>query len=267
MATKGLPRFRAFQTCEKAFYTFTLEAKDSGGHSSLPRKANPIHAVAAGIARIADYTFPVDLNETTRAFFARMSKIEGGPLGMDMSALVQSPPDSTPWRAGVERLSEDPYWNAQMRTTAVATLVSGGHASNALPQTAKANVNCRLLPGEDILAVKARLESLVNDPRVKVTMEGTPQKNLASPLRQDLMTALEKTTLMVWSGCPVIPAMETGGTDGAKLRIAGIPTYGISGVPIDQDDVRAHGQDERIRETNYYEGLRAFELLIRELAK
>lgn len=263
VARAGVPRFRALQTSEKASRMLTLEVTDPGGHSSLPRKANAIHILAAGLARLDAFRFPVHLDETRRAFFARMAGVEGGATGRDMAAVAREGKDGE----ASDRLSADPYWNAQLRTTAVATQLSGGHAPNALPQTARAVVNCRILPGETLAETEVAVIKALADPRITVKRGPRDGEAPASALRPDVLAALERSTEAVWPGCPVIPAMETGGTDGTAFRLAGIPTYGVSCIPIDQDDVRAHGRDERIRVRNFEEGLRAFELLVRALAE
>ncbi len=261
-AKGGRVQFRALQPSEKGFYTFELEVKDKGGHSSLPTATNPIHILAGGLDRLARQPFPLSLNEVNRAFFARMAAVEGGEVGRDMAALA-----SREDAGAAARLCRDTYFNAQLRTTVVATQVSGGHAANALPQSARATLNCRLMPGEDVLAVQARVEALLADPRIHVRLLETPAPNPASPLRKDLLEALERTTARVWPGTPVIPTMDTGGSDATYLRPAGIPTYGISGIPLDKEDDRSHGQDERIAVKSFHEGLLAFELLIRELTR
>lgn len=263
VAKAGVPRFRALQASEKASRMLELTVTDAGGHSSLPTRNNPIHILAAGLARLDAAPFPVHLDEARRTFFERMAKVQGGETGTDMAAVAREGRDGT----AADRLSADPYWNAQLRTTAVATQIQGGHAPNALPQTAKALVNCRILPGETLDAVKAHIVKTLADPRIRAEWRGHEEAAPASPLRPDVVAALEASTQAVWPGCPVIPTLETGGTDGTAFRLAGIPTYGVGCIPVDQDDVRAHGRDERIRIRNFEEGLRAFEGLVRALAE
>jgi len=263
VAKAGVPRFRALQASEKASRMMELTVTDAGGHSSLPTRNNPVHILAAGLARLDASPFPVHLDEARRTFFERMAAVQGGETGRDMAVVAKEGRDGP----ASDRLSADPYWNAQLRTTAVATLIQGGHAPNALPQTAKATVNCRVLPGETLDSVKAHILKALADPRIQAEWRGHEEAAPASPLRADLVAALERSTQAVWPGCPVIPTLETGGTDGTALRLAGIPTYGVGCIPVDQDDVRAHGRDERIRIRNFEEGLRAFEGLVRALAE
>lgn len=258
---QGRPVFRAFQTSEKAPYNFELTVADPGGHSSLPHPNTAIQLLAQGLARLDAWEPEPRLDETTRAFFRRLSAIQGGETGAVMAKAAGGD------AAAMAALSKDPEWNAQLHTTLVTTIIQGGHATNALPQRATAIVNCRLLPADDILEIQRQLTKVLAEPRIQVRLLREPHANPASPLRADLLGSVERTTRAVWPECPVVPTMETGGTDGSRLRRAGIPTYGISGIPVDRDDVRAHGQDERIRVTDFAAGVRACELLIRELAR
>lgn len=260
---KGVARFRTLQTAEKGFSMIELTVSDPGGHSSLPRPGNPIQVLGAALGRLEGFQLPLRLDEARRTFFARMADLEGGEEGAAMKALAANPGDTS--AAAV--LSADPNWNALLRSTLTATRVSGGHADNALPQTAKAALNLRLLPGDDPMEMVRLLEARLADPRVKVALLDPPKPNPASPLRPDLLAALERTTAKLWPGLPVLPAMDTGGSDGAFLRQAGIPTYGISAIPIDEDEVRAHGQDERIRVADFDKGVEAFDLLLRDLSR
>jgi acetylornithine deacetylase/succinyl-diaminopimelate desuccinylase-like protein len=258
---KGRPTFRAFQASEKAYYNFELLVTDPGGHSSLPHPGTAIQVLAQGLARLEPWQPEAHLTETTRAFFHSMAAIQGGPTGALMTKVAEGDPKA------IAELSGDPEWNARLRTTLVTTLIQGGHATNALPQRASAIVNCRLLPSDDILEIQRQLAAALAHPRIQVKLLNPPRPNAASPLRDDVLSAVERTTREIWPGCPVVPTMETGATDGASLRRAGIPTYGISGIPVDHDDIRAHGQDERIRVKDFEAGVRAFWLLIQELAK
>ncbi len=260
---KGVARYRTLQTAEKGFYMLELEVTDPGGHSSLPRPGNPIHVLGAALGKLEGFHLPLRVDESHRTFWARMGALEGGELGAAMKALAANPQDE----AAAARLAQDPTWNANLRTTVKATRLSGGHADNALPQAAKAALNIRLLPGDDVQEIVALVRQRINDPRVKLTLTTAARPNPASPLRTDLMAALERTTAQQWPGLPVIPCMDTGGSDGAYLRQAGIPTYGISAIPMDEDDIRAHGQDERIRAVDFDKGVEAFDRLIRELGR
>ncbi|HJV90950.1 MAG TPA: M20/M25/M40 family metallo-hydrolase [Holophagaceae bacterium] len=260
---KGVARYRTLQTAEKGFYMLDIEVTDPGGHSSLPRPGNPIHVLGAALGRLEGFQLPLRVDESHRAFWSRMGQLESGPLGEAMRALGADPGNA----AAAAVLSQDPTWNANLRTTVKATRLSGGHADNALPQSARASLNIRLLPGDDVQEIVALVRQRLADPRVKVKLATPPKPNPASPLRADLLAVLERTTAAQWPGLPVVPCMDTGGSDGAYLRAAGIPTYGISAIPIDEDDVRAHGQDERIRVVDFDRGVEAFDRLIRELAK
>jgi acetylornithine deacetylase/succinyl-diaminopimelate desuccinylase-like protein len=253
---------RAVQASEKLYQSFSLVVTNKGGHSSMPTPDNAIARLAAAIVRVSAYQFPVHLTETTRAYFLRSASIERGQTAADMRAIAKNEHDS----AAAARLSVSPFYNAQLRTTCVPTLLEGGHAPNALPQTAKANVNCRILPGETPAAIRAVLVRVVADDSVRVTPVEDAKPGTPSPLSPDVMTPVEKVTARLWPGVPVIPQMETGATDGAYLRAAGIPTYGVSGVPIDEADNRAHGRDERIMVKSFYDGVEYMYQLVREVA-
>ena len=253
------------QASEKVYQDFKLEVTNAGGHSSLPVKDNAIYHLSAGLARLASFDFPVQLNEITRGYFDRSAAIVTDPVqAADMRAVAAIPPDL----AAAARLSASlPYWNSMMRTTCVATLLSGGHAPNALPQMATANVNCRILPGVSPASVKDRLVEVLADPKINVSFvnEATPSK--PSPLRPDVVNAVESITNALYPGVVVVPVMSTGATDGLYFRNADIPTYGIDGTFGDIDDVRAHGRDERIGVKQFFEGLEFQYRLIRMLAK
>ena len=238
------------QASEKVYLSFNLEVKNNGGHSSLPTKDNAIYHLAEGLTRLARYEFPVHLDEITKAYFSRSAGLETGQNAADMKAVTLTPPDS----AAVERLSRIPLYNALMRTTWVATRLAGGHADNALPQTARAVVNCRILPGESPNDVERTLIKVLADKQISVSRMGKPKPCPASPLKPEILKSVEQITAQMWPGVPVIPTMCTGGTDGLYLRNAGIPTYGVSGIFEDLDDVRAHGKDERIAMKSFFEG-------------
>jgi acetylornithine deacetylase/succinyl-diaminopimelate desuccinylase-like protein len=260
-SVKGKPFFRALQTSEKSYYNFELVITDPGGHSSLPHPGTAIQTLARGLARLDAWEPAAHLDETTRAYFRRMAVIQGGDTGALMAKAAQGEPEA------IAALSKDPEWNAQLHTTLVTTLIQGGHATNALPQRATAIVNCRLLPADDILEVQRQLTHTLAEPRIQVSLLGKPQPSPASPLREDVLGAVERSTQAVWPGCPVVPTMENGATDGTYLRRAGIPTYGIGCIPVDRDDVRAHGKDERIRVKDFEAGVKACDLLLRGLAQ
>jgi len=262
----GLKNGRAIrngvQTSEKNYVDFTLEVKNSGGHSALPRKDNAIYRLAEGLARVGKYDFPVNLNDTTRAWFERAAPFEDPQTAADMKALAAGRADA----ATLARLSAKPAYNAQMRTTCVATLLSGGHAPNALPQTARANVNCRVLPGEPIAEVAATLKRVLADEAIEVKQAGDFGSAGPSPLRPDVMQPIEKLTAQFWPGIPVIPSMSTGATDSRFLRAIGIPTYGHSGLAGDIDDNRAHGRDERVLVKAFDDGVEYLYRLVKTLA-
>ena len=251
------------QAAEKVYLSFRLEVTNPGGHSSLPVKDNAIFHLAAGLARLAEYDFPVKLGEVTRGYFARLAATETGETAADMKAVAQPTPDP----AAVTRLSGSSAWfNALMRTTCVATRLEGGHADNALPQMARATVNCRMLPGADPKEVEQTLVRVLGNDKIKVRPTGRPRPSAPSPLRPDVMGPIERVTNEMWPGVPVIPTMSTGATDGLYLRNAGIPVYGVDGIFTDVDDVRAHGRDERLGVKEFYEGREFLYRLVKTLA-
>jgi acetylornithine deacetylase/succinyl-diaminopimelate desuccinylase-like protein len=253
------------QASEKAFQDFRLEVTNAGGHSSLPVKENTIYRLSTGLARLSAFEFPVQLNEVTRAYFERSATVQSDPkLAADMRAVARPRPDL----AAAARLSASlPYYNAQIRTTCVATRLQGGHANNALPQMAAANVNCRILPGVSPDSVKAALVRVLADPKIAVTFVGDPTPSQPSALRPDVMNAVESLTREMFPGVVVVPVMSAGATDGLYLRNGGIPTYGVDGTFGDIDDVRAHGRDERVGVKQFFEGLEFQYRLIKMIAK
>jgi acetylornithine deacetylase/succinyl-diaminopimelate desuccinylase-like protein len=250
---KGKYLTNEIQGSEKVYQDFRLEAKNAGGHSSLPVKDNAIYHLSKGLARLAGFDFPVELNDVTRGYFEKSASIEADPkVAADMRAVAQAKPDL----AAAARLSAAlPYWNSVMRTTCVATRLEGGHANNALPQLAAANVNCRILPGVPPAAVRETLVKVLDDPKIAVTFVGEATPSKPTVLRPDVVAAVETLTKQMFPGVVVIPVMSTGATDGLYLRNADIPTYGIEGTFGDMDDVRAHGRDERVGVKQFFEGL------------
>ena len=238
----GRRSFMSVQAAEKVFVSFLFESTNSGGHSSLPVKDNAIYHLAGALTRLAQFDFPVRLFDVTRANFARLAGIYGGTLGADMLAVTQNPNDA----AAVARLSASPLYNALLRTTCVATMLAGGHAENALPQSATATVNCRMLPVDNAEDVQRTLERVAADPKVRISVKTPAKSSPFAPMNPKVLSAVTAATAKHWPGLPVVPVMETGATDGLYLRSAGIPTYGVSGIFADEDDVRAHGRDERI---------------------
>src|SRR3954468_14417682 len=253
------------QASEKVYQDFRLEVTNSGGHSSLPVKDNAIYHLAEGLARLAALEFPVQLNEITRSYFQRSADVETDPsVAADMRAVAASTPDA----AAAARLSEKlPYWNSMMRTTCVPTRLAGGHANNALPQLATANVNCRILPGLGVESVKQTIIDTLADPKITVSLVREAHPSQPAVLREDVMGAVESLTKEMFPGVVVVPVMSTGATDGLYFRNAGIPTFGIDGTFGDIDDVRAHGRDERVGVKQYFEGLEFQYRLIKALAK
>jgi acetylornithine deacetylase/succinyl-diaminopimelate desuccinylase-like protein len=248
----GKPMQMEIQTSEKTYVSFQLEVKNRGGHSSIPIKDNAIYRLSAGLNRLAQYDFPVRLNETTRTFFEKTASIEAGRTKADMMAILKLPLDT----AAANRLAAtSSYYNALLRTTCVPTMLSGGHAENALPQTARAVVNCRMLPDETADNVLATVHRVLADSQITVKQLRQPQPSPLSPLRKDILGIVEKITESMWPGVPVTPIMSTGASDGRYLRQAGIPVYGVSGIFGDIDDVRAHGRDERVGVKEFYDGL------------
>ena len=257
---KGKYLYNGVGASEKVYITFRFEVKNKGGHSSIPQKSNAIYDLAEGLTRLARYQFPVKLNEVTRAYFARLASIEEGGKAADMRALAER---DDPEAAA--RLSEVPSYNARMRTTCVATRLEGGHADNALPQTARATVNCRVLPGEDPEAVRARLVEVLGNPGIEVTWIDRAKPSVPSPLAPAVMQPIEEITGQFWPGVPVLPLMATGASDGLYLRNAGIPTYGVSGIFGDIDDNRSHGRDERVGVQQFYDGAQFLYALVKRL--
>ncbi len=239
------------QTSEKVYVSYRLDVRDRGGHSSVPRKDNAIYRLAGALVKLSKFSFLVRLTDTTRAYFARVAPFEGEQTAADLRSVLSDQPEAL---AAAERLSANPFYNAQLRTTCVATMLHGGHAANALPQLASATVNCRIIPGEPVDEVEAALKRVLDDDRVTVTRLDTPVLSAPSALREDVMDAIEKLSQEFFPGAVVLPVMSSGGTDGSYLRNAGIPTYGHSGLGNEISDFRAHGKDERVPVKSFYQG-------------
>lgn len=243
--------FNGVQASEKVYVSFRLEVKNRGGHSSVPRPDNAIVQLAAGLVRLSRHQFPAQLSDITRAFFERAAGFELDPkVAADMRAITKKKPDAK----ALARLSKLPTYNALLRTTCVPTRLEAGHADNALPQTARALVNCRMLPGSRAEDVERELVRVLSDPEIAVTMMDAPTEAPASPLDPEVFGAVERVTSELWPGVPVVPMMGTGATDSKYFRLAGIPAYGVSGLFTDIDDVRMHGRDERLGVRQFYEG-------------
>ncbi len=251
------------QTSEKVPVTFQLEATNSGGHSSVPRKDNAIYRLAQGLVRLSKFEFPLHLNDTTRAWFSRTAQFEDQQNASDIRAVLADKPDAM----ALARLSVSPQYNAQLRTTCVATMLQGGHAANALPQSAIAKVNCRIIPGEPADEVKATLVKVLADDGIAVTQIEREVASEPSKLNEEIVGAIEKLSNEFWPGAAVIPVMSTGATDGAFLRNAGIPTYGHSGMAMEPGDAgRIHGRDERVPMKSFYNGNEYLYRLVKMLA-
>jgi acetylornithine deacetylase/succinyl-diaminopimelate desuccinylase-like protein len=260
----GKPIRNSVQTSEKVSLTYRLEVKNRGGHSSQPRRDNAIYHLAEGLARLAKFAFPLKINETTRAYFERTAELEGEQTAADIRAVLSGRPD--PAALSLTRLSANPAYNAQLRTTCVATMLEGGHAYNALPQVARATVNCRVMPGEPVDEVKATLVRVLDDPQISVTQVAEPVLSAPSALHEKIMGAITKVSAEFWPGAPIVPIMSAGATDGSYLRNAGIPTYGNSGLAGDVDDVRVHGRDERVLVKSFFDGQEYLYRLVKVLA-
>jgi acetylornithine deacetylase/succinyl-diaminopimelate desuccinylase-like protein len=248
----GKPIRNSVQTSEKFSLTYRLDVKNRGGHSAVPMKDNAIYHLADGLVRLSKFDFPLKLNETTRAYFERSAQLEGGQTAADMRAVLSDRPD--PAAASFVRLTANPFYNALLRTTCVATMLEGGQAFNALPQLASATVNCRVMPGEAVDEVKATLVRVLADDQITLTQVDQPVLSTPSALNEEIMGSIEKLSQQFWPGAVVLPTMSAGATDGSYLRNAGIPTYGHSGLAGDINDSRIHGKDERIPVKSFYEG-------------
>jgi acetylornithine deacetylase/succinyl-diaminopimelate desuccinylase-like protein len=249
------------QASEKKVQNWMLEVTNPGGHSSVPVKDNAITELGAALVKIGAFDFPVHLNEITRAYFAKSAAFADPAMAAAMRAIVANPRDEK----AAATLSTDPRYNSQLRTTCVATMLEGGHARNALPQRARAYVNCRILPDETPEYVKEQLERVIASDKVKVTAQGNARNSPPSPLTPELMGEIERVTREMWPGIPVIPTMSTGATDGLYLRNAGVPVYGVSGFFY--PETFAHGMNERIPVKAFYEGMEFMYRLVKRVTR
>jgi acetylornithine deacetylase/succinyl-diaminopimelate desuccinylase-like protein len=251
------------QTSEKSYADYEWKVTDAGGHSSQPRPAdNPIYRLAAGLTRLEKHVFPASLNETTQKSFAARAKLEKPEYRSLLERVGTGKLDPEV----LEKLSAVPRFNAALRTTCIATQLAGGHAPNALPQLAKANVNCRILPQEDLKALEAKLRQLAG-PNVTMTALQSPAASPNTPLSPEVMKAIERVTAELFPGAEVIPSMSAGASDGSYLKRVGIPVYGVSALFGEEDENRAHGRDERIRVKEYYRSVEHWDELVKEVAK
>ena len=237
---------------EKVYADYELSTSNPGGHSSLPVPDNAIYQLAQGLVRLAQYEFPFELNNVTRVYYEQLAKRASGQRAADLRAILATPPS----QEAIARLSRDSIDHAILRTTCVATRLDAGHANNALPQRAKALVNCRILPGHSPEEVRQTLIQVLNDPQIAVRYVATSGAILDTapsdagyqppPPREDVMKPLEKIAARMWPGAPIVISMSAGASDGVYTSAAGLPTYVVSGEALERTDVRAHGQDERI---------------------
>ncbi len=259
------PLFHSIQAAEKVPENFTITVLNTGGHSSVPRPDNAIYALANGLARLGRFTFPVALNPVSRAFFEQTAKVQDAETAAAMRAIALNPADS----AAAARLSVNNAYASILRTTCVATRLAGGHAENALPQTATANVNCRIAPTSSAEETRATLARIFNDTSIHITYADSVRElfpESTSPVEPVLLEATTALTRAMWGNIPVIPSMSTGATDGRFLRAAGIPTYGVSGIFSLPGESNAHGRDEKLRTRSFYEGLEFLDKLVKRLA-
>ena len=257
----GKPVAFAVQSAEKVYLSFALEVKNKGGHSSVPERDNAIYRLAAALARLSQFTFPVRLNETTRASLSQGAATQPAQLAADMRAVARTG-DS----AAARRLSAvAPFYNAQLRTTCVATRLFAGHADNALPQVARATVNCRLLPDHSPDSAEATLKHVLADSAIHVSRVAAPTLSPPSPLVPEVMRPIERLVARMWPGAVIVPEMSTGATDGLYVRNAGIPVYGVSAVFERIDDIRAHGRDERIGVKAFHDAAQFWYELVKAL--
>lgn len=262
-ARDGKPYINQVQPSEKVSVTYRLEATNPGGHSSLPSRDNAIYHVADALGRLARFDFPLVLDEGTRTYFAELGKLEQGQLGADMKAVASGHPDPE----AVARLSAVPAYNAQLRTTCVATMIDGGHAYNALPQVARATVSCRVWPSVPFDEMQKTLTRVIADNQVTVTQTKPAVQSPASPLKPELMQAMKKFSGDIWPGVPLVPAINPAGTSGSFLRRAGIPTYGQSGLVVDMADLNGkHGRDEHLGVKDFFDDQEYLYRLVKALS-
>ena len=240
----GKPMLFGIQVGEKVYQDFTLVATSPGGHSARPTEDNAINRLGAALVRVGAYKFPINLTPVSKEFFRRSAALYSGQTRTDMAAVGAGKADE----ATFERIATNRLWNAFMRTTCISTTIDGGHAQNAQPQRAEANINCRIMPGESVDAVHRKLEELIADPKIAVTLADAPGPQSPAPeLTSKVLQPVEKIVADLWPGVAVIPTISTGATDGRFLNAAGLPTYGISGVFVDPDGNGVHGLNERVR--------------------
>jgi acetylornithine deacetylase/succinyl-diaminopimelate desuccinylase-like protein len=258
----GRKLYVAVQTSEKIYLTFGLEVTDKGGHSSRPTASNPIYRLSKGLDRLSGYAFPVHLTETTKLYFAGRAELSSGQTKADMQAMSRTPVDD----GAIQRLSADVETDIILRTTCVATMIEGGHAENALPQRARAMVQCRVVPGESQDEVQRTLEGVLKDPEIKLSVVTAAIPSPESVPAPAILGAVRRATQSIWPGVMVLPQMSAGADDSIYPRSLGIPAYGIDGIFLDLDDERWHGRDERIGVREFDEELEFSYRLMKELS-
>ncbi|MEA3244822.1 MAG: M20/M25/M40 family metallo-hydrolase [Gemmatimonadota bacterium] len=247
----GKPLFNTIQLAQKVTTNYTLRVTNRGGHSSVPRKDNAITSLADALSKVGRYEFPVELSDVTRAFFTQTAALESPEMGAAMRALVANPRDA----AAAAVVEGDDKYSSMLRTTCVATMLSGGHASNALPQLAEANVNCRIYPTATAEGVRAALEKAIRDTTVHVIIKSQRPPSPPAKMGSEIMGPVEQVTRELFGNIPIIPTMSTGANDSRFFLARGVSAYGVSGLFSDPSvDARAHGRDERMRVQSYYEG-------------
>jgi acetylornithine deacetylase/succinyl-diaminopimelate desuccinylase-like protein len=247
---KGNKKFLVVEAGEKVYQDFQLEVTNPGGHSSQPVPDNAIYRLAAALVKLSKSDTPVTMNDTTRTYFTKMADIQGGEIGKAMRAIVKDPKDK---KADAE-ISKSKVWHAQLRTTCVATMEEAGHARNALPQRARANINCRIFPGVPVSEVHKYIEATIGDKEVSVTeIPPAPTISAAPPLTPDMMGPIEAISKEMFPNVPIVPTLASWGTDGRFLNGVGIPTYGIDALFRDPDLSNIHGLNERVRVQSLYD--------------
>jgi len=254
--------WNTIQTAEKVYATYTLTAFGTGGHSSLPPRDNAILRLARALVRLGDYQFPVQISETTRIYLQAVADRVGGERASQIRAVLKDPTDA----AVVDALRDVPVINAQLHSTCPATLVQAGQSESALPIRAKATIQCRLLPGSDPDEVMATLKRVIDDPAVEIGVVWAPVATATAVLDKGVVAKVERVTDEMWPGLKVVPVMSSGASDNVYWRGAGLPAFGVSGTFIDVSDLRAHGKDERVGVTAFYESLEFSYRLIKALA-
>jgi len=257
----GKPMILNIQAGEKFPQNYRFEVTNPGGHSSRPVKENAIYRLSDALVKLRAYDFPIESNPATRGYFSAMAKLTEGPVGRAMAAFAANPADTA---AAQTLAAANPSWNGILHTTCVATMLEGGHATNALPQRARANVNCRIFPGTSVEQVRQALERVVADPQVRITALETRSKVSAPPpLTDRIVGPARQVAQEMWPGVPLVPAMAAGATDAAFLTPVGIPTYGLSGFFSDAEGSHAHGLNERMGVKSLMEGRRYLYRLVK----